>query len=255
MAITECGTSGGTKAFLTLGFEIWERVDAGASSWWKRFGVMPISHIGDSSQSGMRGLSCVPYNGSHALLAVTEGTGDVWRIDPNTGQFTEEANTLSLQETAWSVAAVKYGVSAYNNMIFINNSVVFGEGNGYVPTVPTSHTYEALVSGAKGDAGSGLWIRSGSGTSYTYTLTNANLTPYLAALGQIAANTPQPPAGPCSPGPNCPLMISTRAALLSPFPSDAGQYIYFGGFDANATAVHNTAWIERVPLSTLGGIP
>src|SRR5208282_4508518 len=48
-------------------------------------------------------------------------------------------------------------------------------------------------------------------------------------------------------------MVSTRSIAVSPFPTDPDA-VYFAGFDANRTRVHNTAWIVRATLATaIGG--
>jgi hypothetical protein len=38
-------------------------------------------------------------------------------------------------------------------------------------------------------------------------------------------------------------LVSVRAILASPFPGDGG--VYFAGYDANYTPVHDSAWITR----------
>jgi hypothetical protein len=48
-------------------------------------------------------------------------------------------------------------------------------------------------------------------------------------------------------------MVSTRAIAVSPFPGD-GKAVYFGGYDANTSSAHNTAWIVRASLeAAIGG--
>ena len=41
------------------------------------------------------------------------------------------------------------------------------------------------------------------------------------------------------------------AIALSPFSEDAGQFLYFGGFDANFLDAHDTAWIYRAHVDTV----
>ncbi len=48
-------------------------------------------------------------------------------------------------------------------------------------------------------------------------------------------------------------MVSTRSIAVSPFPTDPDA-VYFAGFDANRTRVHDTAWIVRATLeAAIGG--
>jgi hypothetical protein len=39
-------------------------------------------------------------------------------------------------------------------------------------------------------------------------------------------------------------LVAVRSAVPSPFPNEAGVF-YVGGYDANDTPAHNTAWIAR----------
>ena len=50
--------------------------------------------------------------------------------------------------------------------------------------------------------------------------------------------------------PGKPMLVAVRTSALSPFPEDAGC-VYFGGFDANFRAAHNTAWVFRAPVETV----
>lgn len=40
-----------------------------------------------------------------------------------------------------------------------------------------------------------------------------------------------------------------RPSVVSPFPEDAGQAVYFGGFDCNWVRHSDTAWIFRTDLA------
>jgi len=48
--------------------------------------------------------------------------------------------------------------------------------------------------------------------------------------------------------PGDPLLVSTRAVAVSPFPEDHGRAYYFSGFDCNYVPSHNTGWIYRAEL-------
>jgi len=49
--------------------------------------------------------------------------------------------------------------------------------------------------------------------------------------------------------PGKPNLVSVRSYALSPFPSDNGQVIYFGGYDGNWVTNQDTAWIFRTTLA------
>ncbi len=53
--------------------------------------------------------------------------------------------------------------------------------------------------------------------------------------------------------PGDPFLVAIRTIALSPFSEDAGQYLYFGGFDANFLDAHDTAWIYRTHVDTVIG--
>ena len=51
--------------------------------------------------------------------------------------------------------------------------------------------------------------------------------------------------------PGKPMLLAARAYTISPFPEDAGEYVYFGGFDANFFPAVDTAWIFRASVKTV----
>jgi hypothetical protein len=48
--------------------------------------------------------------------------------------------------------------------------------------------------------------------------------------------------------PSKPTLVAVRTIAVSPFPEDRGRAFYFGGFDINYIASHNTGWIYRAEL-------
>ncbi len=57
---------------------------------------------------------------------------------------------------------------------------------------------------------------------------------------------PQPT--PTDPDPH---LYGCRTIVVSPFPEDKGQVVYFGGYDSILLPAHNTAWIYRAPVTTV----
>ena len=47
-------------------------------------------------------------------------------------------------------------------------------------------------------------------------------------------------------------MVATRTIAASPFPRTADA-IYFGGYDANSTPAHDTAWVDRASVAAAIG--
>jgi hypothetical protein len=52
-----------------------------------------------------------------------------------------------------------------------------------------------------------------------------------------------------------PTLIAARTFAVSPFATDGGNAVYFGGYDANFKPAHNTAWIFRGDLTAVFGQP
>ena len=46
-------------------------------------------------------------------------------------------------------------------------------------------------------------------------------------------------------------LVAPRTIVASPFAGDTN--VYMGGYDANITAAHNTAWIVRAPIAVVLG--
>jgi hypothetical protein len=44
-------------------------------------------------------------------------------------------------------------------------------------------------------------------------------------------------------------LVAVRSIRLSPFPGE--RALYFGGYDANNTPMHNSAWIARAPIDAV----
>ena len=51
--------------------------------------------------------------------------------------------------------------------------------------------------------------------------------------------------------PGKPKLVAPRAYMVSPFPEDAGRYVYFAGFDCNFFPALDTAWAFRTPMETV----
>lgn len=276
MAMTDCPlTGGGTAAFASVGLEIRERVD-GNSPYWKFFWVVPPPGAAQGSNSGLRGLTCVPYGSKYVLLAAQEGgSGCIFRIDPN-GVDPDVCET-TVHNLQWMRS---YGIEAYNKFIPCGNaSICFGEGTSVTP--PTTHPYYVGSDSSKHDDVSGVYVRGASGAYRLFPTDNGNGTgPYKSLLGVITPKVPQTNVaggvgltnfGALCTGsspPLCPMMNASRGVVVSLFSQDGGdvpvpgfpqqstggQFFYFCGPDDAVNQLQDTAWCATVPFSTVGGI-
>ena len=265
LGIADCTNSTGARVvYLSIDNEIWQRVDAGASSTWTLDSVMPPSEISSDSQSGLRGLTCItnPSGPGQVLLSTTEAglptehLANFWRIDPVLGLgvgsdagWTDEGATQDLYNAQYSCSPASscagYSISSYNDMAFIHSSWVWGMGTQFINTVPSGHTNFIGAPAGHLEWIGGLWVRQTSGASGGTTT--------VPVFQGIPENNTQYAALKLAVGGGATPMIATRNVVCSPFPTDqdatgACQYAYFGGTDVNSAPLHNNAWSVRFPL-------
>jgi hypothetical protein len=219
------------RLYATVGQQIYERVDGAAPQW----RLIYTNSAPGRSQSGLRGLTAVPSPDGHGqvLLAAVEGTEPrIVRIDPRDGS---EATDLDLHDflgKAWGMD-IGYTIAAYNNMAEVRDGHgddVFLIGlEAFIPRYSQVAAGHRMFDIGKGRLEGNAWylIRDSNGTY--------DLRRIPARLGQPVVSIPGRPGQP---------MVATRSIVASPFPADSNA-IYFAGFDANKSPVHNTAWVVR----------
>jgi hypothetical protein len=232
MAMANCSVGGKQVLFASLGYQIWWRQDGPAPTW--RLGWhVPAANIttGHNSQSGLRGLTCIanPNGSGQVLLTTMEGQQDiVWRIDPTPlgSEAWSAANEIELNaatSAAWNTTANGYQITSYNQgMPTIGGQLIIGQGSTFYHAgalLPAGHTGWTLADANRIDTGAYFWTRS-LDPSPIY---------QLVTLPEMLSSF---------------WMVATRECINTPFPTETGAF-YCGGFDANYTPVHNTAWIGR----------
>jgi len=221
MSMADCTLADGLKhLFMTVGPAIYERTD-GASPWWTLVYTY-VPPASNNSQSGLRGLHCIPNpNGAgQVVLTVMEGFNKpsnddpVIRFDPNASTAAVDLNMGAFVAAAWG-GTTTYMIGAYNDMTDINGDVYIGF-ESFVPLagVAPGHTLYYVGGGVKYlDSQAWYLVRDRSGAYHLYGL--PLMTPYRA-------------------------MVSVRDIRVSPF---GDNNIYFAGFDANIYPAHNSSWI------------
>jgi hypothetical protein len=225
MAFTECNGS----LFCATAPIILKRNDA--TKTWTEVVRYPMT-VTPGGSSGLRGLTTVPNptgTGQSMISALEGGNGAIYRTTPSTTipypNIPVELNVMTNLTAAWTTIppaiTASYVVVANSEMTPIIDPV-----NGDNCHIITVQHHPAL---ARNDAF--YYIRRQNGTTISYQLMRINnnlLSPIIT-------------------------LNSTRACQISPFPSDANNFVYIAGFDADDNWVHNSAFVLRASFNTIFG--
>jgi poly(A) polymerase len=217
--------------YAAVGQQIYERID-GTTPRWRAIYTNPSPGF---SRSGLRGLTAVPNPGGdgEVLLAAVEGTASrIVRVNPRDGSEATDLQLGDFLSKAWGMR-VAYVIAAYNDMAKIHdlqgNDVLLIGLDASIGPESAAMTGHSIVNMAPARHEGDAW----------YLIRRPN--------GAYDLHRISPRTGFA--------MIATRSIAASPFPGD-GDGIYFAGFDANFTSVHNTGWIVRSTISAaIGGQP
>lgn len=211
----------GGRLFAAIGQQVWVRQD-GAAPRWQLLYTNPSPHY---SQTGLRGLTAVsePGQGEFLLAAVEGNQSRIVRIDPATGAETTDLDLDDFLDAAWATR-VSYVIAAYNDMARVahppeGDDLLIGL-EAFIPPKaprPPGHTVLDVVHGL--EAGAWFLIRHPGGR-YELRRVDAD----FPGIGQS--------------------LVAVRSIVASPFSGERGA-IYAGGYDANDTPAHDTAWIAR----------
>jgi hypothetical protein len=221
MSMVDCGGS----LFAAAKPSIARRNDEKRS--WEVIYSYPMTNPFDQTKyaSGFRGLTCMAPpgpGGKEALLSGFEGfSGDILRIDPETGAGVVELSTRQFLAQQWGSPPEKRDVIVgYNDV-----PVVKGDPGGI-------RLFGLLAFSPKENERNSAWFIS---------RTNGN--PPRYELHEVKPlNSPNRRSDAA--------LWSVRAIVASPFPEDQGQVLYLGGYDGHFQPDHNTAWLYRVGIDT-----
>jgi hypothetical protein len=216
--------------YAAVGQQIYQRVDGPGPTWKLVYTNPQPGH----SETGLRGLTAIanPAGGGESLLAAVEGTAArIVRVDPKTGRDATDVDVRDLLADAWRMP-VGYVIAAYNDMTKLpqagGEELLIGLESFIPPRaqMPAGHI-SLNVGHGRLEGGAWYLVRHKDGRY---------------DLRQIKANLPTIGEA----------LVATRSIVRSPFPGD-GDGLYFGGYDANKAAAHNTAWVVRANAATLLG--
>jgi hypothetical protein len=215
--------------YAAVGQQIWQRIDGAAPHWRLRY-TNPHPFY---SQTGLRGLTAIPNpsGGGQILLAAVEGNrARIVRIDPRDGSETTDLDLGALLDREWHTR-VGYMIAAYNDMTTLRDprdgDVLLIGLEAYIPRdSPPSPGLVVLDATHHLEGGGWYLIRHADG--------QYDLRQVTEPLGDLTGK-----------------LVAPRTIVASPFAGDTN--VYMGGYDANITAAHNTAWIVRAPIAVVLG--
>jgi hypothetical protein len=173
--------------------------------------------------SGFRALTCIENTapgGRKALLASFEGiSGDILRIDPETGAATVELQSREFLTQQWGYPPAKPDIiTGYNDIPLVKHN-------------PDTRLFGLLAISPKPVERNSAWLLSRTKSS---TL-------------RYELHEVRPPRWPIRRSDGA--LWAVRAIAVSPFPDDQDQIVYLGGYDAHFASDHNTAWLSRVGIN------
>lgn len=202
---------------------IYQRTDGPAPAWQSVY-YSPK----ETNAVGLRGLTAVPNPSGTGQVLLFIAQNAVRHIDPAAGnQETVEQDLAVLLSQSWG-HKVGFVLAAYNNFLACTNPA----------TGEAVHLFgfESTIKLADLQANPQLRIFQSPGGNY---LPDARFFIRHAGTNGISFELRQ------IPDPSLPTRVSTRTIGVSPFASDQGNVLYFGGFDCNSQPSHNTVWIYR----------
>jgi hypothetical protein len=265
-AFADCGGA----LYATIRTRLYRRNDGSLRSGFPRWALLYQEPPVAPPNSGLRGLTCITYQGAPALLFSTEGTGDVYRLthlphgqlDPAppppslhraaagmilTREFSPVPvirRMLASEGTTVPVAGpgqISYVIAAYNNFDTVKiggvTEQLFGFEWAYKHECPATRTCGPVGSGgAHFDAAACFAIRSGGQPSPAYTIRCLS-GPDFTLTGKVGDPVLSGQA-----------FVSIRTIVASPFGDDR---LYYGGYDCDHFPADGTAWIASSTLQAL----
>ncbi len=264
-AFANCGGA----LYATINTRLYRRNDRSLPSGTQRWSLLYQEPPVGPHNSGLRGLTCVVYDGTPALLLSTEGDGDVYRLDhlpqgrvgatttvrpghPAAGlavslEFSPiPAIRHMLAKDGASVPAsgrgsIVYVIAAYNRFTTVRIGGVTRQLIGFEwayagPCPPTRTCGPISARLAQFDAAACFAVRTGSSGTPIYVLrclSGSDFKPTGRSGAPIRAGQ---------------AYVSIRTIAVSPF---GDTRIYYGGYDCNFYPADGTAWVAS---STAGAL-
>jgi hypothetical protein len=216
--------------YASAGTSVYRRTDGPALRWEKAYSDNTPEHW---ELGGIRGLTTVPSPDGRGESILFSHTDRVIRVDPLDGhKATVELEIRPPLRKSWGTDVPGSVIAAYSDMLPLKDPAtgrtvhVMGV-QGRIERGGRDKQYRADT--FYGWYAGGSYLIRESHESYR--------------LGEVNGRWE----------PGKPKLVAPRAFVVSPFPEEAGRYVYCGGFDANFFPALDTAWIFRASLETLLG--
>ena len=216
------------KLYASAGVSVYRRTDGPAPAWEKVYSDDTREHW---ELGGIRGLSAVPSPNGVGESILFSHTDRIIRVDPNDHyRATVELRIRPLLARSWGSDVNGSIIAAYSDMMPLKDpatgrTVHIMGVQGQIQRREKSEQYRPDTYGGWYAGGSYL-IRE---TDRSYRLKEVN--------------------GRWEPGK--PKLVAPRTFAISPFPEDAGGYVYFAGFDCNFFPALDTAWVFRAAIEAV----
>jgi len=220
--------------------KIYERTVDGVDPKWKE--VYSYPHEMRRVSSGLRGLTAVSdRRSSEVILAAVEGVPAlIIRVDPaHHFKATTELDIDRFLQHQWGRLPNSYVIAAYNDMVLVKDP----DTNQWVHIIGLQAHCPL-----RGKEHSAWYLVRHANAQYSlHEIRPIPLAPapreYPSRYLSVNKNTRQS----SEMNPN---LVAVRAIVVSPFPEDEEQVLYFGGYDTDVQPAHNTAWLYRVGIRT-----
>jgi hypothetical protein len=253
----------GGALYVSINTKLYRRNDGTLGAGTPRWSLVYEAPAVGSFNSGLRGLTCVTHDGAPALLASTEGNGNVYRFDhlPHGRRTDRTPHLVPVLEFApisairhllathgtsvpsGGAGSIGYVIAAYNNFTTTRidgaDRQLFGFEWAYAGGCPSTRTCGPTAFNAVTyDAAACFFVRTDTTDATTYT---------PRCLGGKDFTLARQPGKPIRAGE---AFVSIRTIAVSPFGDDA---LYFGGYDCNFYPADGTAWIARAARAAVHG--
>jgi len=214
--------------YASAGVSVYRRKDGVSPAWERVYSDGTRKHW---ELGGIRGLTAVSSPNGDGESILFSHTDRIIRVDPlDDHKATVELSIRQLLQESWRTTVPGSIIAAYSYMLPLEDpatgrTVHIMGVQGRIQRGPNNKQYRPDTYGG--------WYAGGC-----YLIRESNQSYRLKEVNRRWES-------------GKPKLVAPRAFAISPFPEDAGRYVYIGGFDCNFFPALDTAWIFRAPIATV----